>query len=58
MVPTHSIHGDPQAICVMNDSVITNLRGLQAAQRVHDRLEHLSSHASGVGDDASCHRSD
>jgi hypothetical protein len=42
----------------MDDSVITNLCGLQAAQRVHDRLEHLSSHASGVGDDASCHRSD
>jgi hypothetical protein len=58
MVSTHSIHGYPKAITVLDHSVITHLCALQAAQRVHHGLEHLSSHASGVGDDASCHRSD
>ena len=58
MVSTHPIHRDPKAITVIDQSVITGLCDLQAAQRVHHRLEHLSSHAPRVGDDASCHRSD
>ena len=58
VVSTHSIHCYPKAINVIDEPVITDFCGLQAAQRVHHRLEHLSSHAPGVGDDASCYRSD